>query len=317
MAQQTPAQARVIDPVLTQIAQGSRQSGFVGTALFPLVPVAMRAGNIITFGREDFMLYSTARAPGENTRRVQFGYSGSAFALVDYSLEGGLPIEIQQEQMSGANGWTIDGAAMTIRKVGAIMDLRLEQAQAALARTYASYAAGNKVTLTGTGQWSDFSGTSDPIANVETAKEAVRAAVGLRPNTLVMGAAVAAKVRQHPKIVDRIKYTGRDVATNELLASLFGVANVLTGDAIYSNDAGTAFTDVWGKDVILAYTTPAPLADMGAPTYGYTYNLGGYPIAETPYFDRNAKSWYFPVTRAEAPVIAAISAGYMIKDAVA
>lgn len=317
MSQLNLSQARVIDPVLTSIAQGYKQAGFVGQALFPTVPVAMRAGNIITFGKEDFMLYATQRAPGEATRRVQFGYSGSSFALVDYSLEGALPIENLQEGLAGANGWTVDGAALAIRKTMNIMGLRLEYAQATLARTLANYGAGNKVTLSGTGQWSDYTGTSNPVTNVETAKEAIRAATGKRPNVGVMGAAVLAKLRAHPVIVDRVKYTGRDVATPELLAQLFGLDQVLVGDAIYSNDAGSAFTDVWGKDMVLAYSETAPLADLGTPTYGYTYNLGGYPICEQPYYDRNSKTWYFPCTRAEAPVIAGASAGYIIQNAVA
>jgi len=316
MSQLSLSQVRVIDPVLTNVAQGYKQSDFVGGALFPQVPVSLRAGKIITFGKEDFMLYATGRAPGENTKRIQFGYSGGNFALVDYSLEGAVPIEVYQEGSNGANGWSIDHMAMAIKKVSSIMALRLEYAQAQIARTAGSYGAGNKVTLSGTSQWSDFSGTSDPIANIETAKEAIRSATGKRPNTVVMGAASMSKLRQHPKIVDRMKYTGRDVATAEILASLFGVDQVLVGDGIYASDAGT-FSDVWGKDVVVAYTERASLADMGTPTYGYTYNLNGYPIVEQPYFDRNAKSWFVPVTRAEAPVIAAPTAGYLITNAVA
>ena len=317
MAQLNLSQVRIIDPVLTNVAQGYKQPDFVGGSLFPQVPVSLRAGKIITFGKEDFMLYNTARAPGENTKRIQFGYSGSNFALVDYSLEGAVPIEVYQEGANGANGWSIDHMAMAIKKVSAIMALRLEKAQADLARTAGNYGSNNKVTLSGTSQWSDYTGTSNPVTTVETAKEAIRAATGKRPNTLVMGAAVMAKLRAHPVIVDRLKYTGRDVATADILASLFGVEKVLVGDAIYSNDAGTAFTDVWGKDVVLAYTETAALADMGTPTFGYTYNLNGYPIVEQPYFDRNAKSWFVPVTRAEAPVIAGAGAGYLITNAVA
>jgi hypothetical protein len=309
----TPAGARIIDPVLTTIAQGYQNSEMIASALFPQVPVPLRGGNIITFGKEDFMLYGSQRAPGENTKRVQFGYSGSAYALIDYSLEGQVPIEVLQE---GQNGPGIDHAAMAVRKVSSIMALRLEKQAADIARTAASYAAANKVTLAGTSQWSDFTGTSQPIQNIETAKEAVRAATGKRPNTVVMGAAVMAKLRQHPIVVDRMKYTGRDVATAEILAALFGVQRVLVGDAIYASDAGV-FADVWGKDVVVAYTELASLADMGAPSYGYTYNLSGYPLAEEAYYDRNAKSWLFPVTRAEAPVLASASAGYLITNAVA
>ena len=124
-------------------------------------------------------------------------------------------------------------------------------------------------------------------------------------------------LRQHPKVVDRMKYTGRDIATPELLASLFGVERVVVGDSIFSNDAGTAFTDVWGRDVVVAYTNLGSIASRGAPSYGYTYQLVGSPIVEEPYFDRNAKSWIYPVTRIEAPVLASASAGYLITNAVA
>jgi len=314
MSQMTPSGARLIDPVLSTIAQGYQNTDLVASSLFPQVSVPLRGGNIVTFGKEDFMLYGSARAPGANTKRVQFGYSGSSYALVDYSLEGQVPIEVLQE---GANGPGIDHAAMAVRKVSNIMALRLEKAAADIACTAGTYASGNKTTLTSTAQWSDYTGVSQPLQNIETAKEAIRAATGKRPNTIVMGAQVFAKLRQHPVIVDRLKYTGRDVATVEIMAALMGVQRVLVGDAIYSNDAGTAFTDVWGKFVVIAYTELGSVADMGAPSYGYTYNLNGYPMAEEPYLDRNSKSWVYPVTRAEAPVLASASAGYLITTAVA
>ena len=314
MSQITLAGARVTDPVLSTIAQGYSNAEMIAGALFPPVNVPSRGGKIVTFGKEDFMLYGSQRAPGENTKRVQFGYSSGNYALVDYGLEGQVPIEVMQEGMAVPG---IDHGAMAVRKVSAIMALRLEKQAADIARTAASYAAANKNTaLTGTTLWSDLS-ASDPIANIETAKDAVRAATGKRPNTIVMGAAVMKSLRQHSKVIDRIKYTGRDVPTPELLAALFGVQRVLVGDAIYSNDAGTAFTDVWGKDVVVAYTELGNMADMGAPSYGYTYTLDGYPLAEEPYYDRNTKSWVYPVTRAEAPVLASASAGYLITNAVA
>lgn len=314
MASMNPAQARVIDPVLTTVAQGYQNSEMIASALFPTVPVNLRAGNIIAFGKESFMLYQSQRAPGENTKRVRFGHAGAPYALVDYSLEGMVPVEIEQEAMNGPG---IDLGARAINEVQAIMALRHEKAAADIARNAASYAASNKNTLSGTDQWSDYGATSDPIDDIESAKSAVRAATGKRPNTIVMGALVMDKLKHHPKIVDRMKYTGRDVATAELLASLFGVQRVVVGDAIYSNDAGTAFTDVWGKDVIVAYTNMSSAQSGGLPSYGYTYQLSGYPQVEEPYFDRNAKSWLYPVTRSEAPVLAAASAGFLFTNAVA
>jgi len=313
MPQLNNAQARIIDPILTNVAQGFKQAGFVGFDLFPRVPVSQRGGRIVSFSKEDFMLYNTGRAPGQNTKRVQFGYLAGNYVLESHSLEGTVPIETLQEAEAVPG---IDAAKMAIYKMQNIIATRLEKAQADVARTLASYNVANRTTLTSTGQWSDFGAVSDPIAVVEAGKEAVRRRTGKRPNTAVMGAAVFASLRQHPKIIDRMKYTGRDVPTVEIMAALFGLDNVLVGDAIYADDAGS-FIDVWGKDMILAYNEVGTLPDMGLPSYGYTYQLAGYPVAEEPYFDRNPKAYIYPVTDEVAPVIAGADAGYLIQNAVA
>lgn len=313
MPQLSNAQARIIDPILTNIAQGFKHPDFVGTSLFPSVPVLQRSGKIVAFSKEDFMLYNTGRAPGQNTKRVQFGYSAGSYALESHSLEGSVPIETMQEAAAVPG---IDQGRMAIYKTQNIIGLRLEKAQADTARTLAAYAASNKITLSGTGQFSDFSGTSDPIAVIETGKEAVRRKIGKRPNTGVIGAAVFEKLKQHPKIVDRMKYTGRDVATVEIMAALFGLANLQVGEAVFADDAGS-FSDVWGKDIVLAYTEVGTMLEMGLPSYGYTYQLAGYPVVEEPYYERNPKSWFYPVTDEVAPVIAGADAGYLIQNAVA
>ncbi len=316
--QNTLAQARIINPVLTGIAQGYKTHTLVGKVLFPEVPVGLRAGQVLTFGKEEFMQYSgLQRAPGSQTKRVQFGYSGAPFALLDYSLEGSLPIETLQEGLASANGFSVDGAAVAIYKTQTIMARRLEIQQAALATTLGNYPVANRKALSGTAQFSDLlTGVSDPVNEIEIGKDVIRAAVGMRPNSMVMGAAVFKSLKQHPKIIDRMKYTGRDIPTIEILRSLFDIENIVIGEAVTSSDAGV-FSDIWGKHIVLAYTTPVSLAEMGAPTFGYTYNLGGYPLVEEPYYDRNSKTWFFPVTRAEAPVIAGSSAGYLIQNAVA
>jgi hypothetical protein len=316
MPQLTPSQARVVNPVLSSIAQGIQQSDLVGNYLFPAVDVPLRGGQILTFGREAFMQYSNLnRAPGTSTPRVQFGYSGSTYALVDYSIEGKVPVEIEQEAMNAS--FSLDHAAVALNGASRILQLRLEIAQATLATTLANHASTNRTTLSGTAQWSDFGTTSNPLSDIETGKEAIRAGTGRRPNVGIMGPAVWAKLKYHPIVKDYTKYTGREVATLDILSALTGIPSWYIGDAVSSNDAGTTLSDVWGKDVVLAYSELGSVANYGAPTFGYTYNLAGYPLAEEPYQDRNHKSQFFPVTRAEAPVIAGQLAGYLIKSCVA
>jgi len=313
MPQMTAGQARVIDPILSTVAQGYQNAELVGNALFPVVPVDQRGGKIISFGKEDFQLYNTGRAPGAKTSRVQFGHAAGSYALEQHSLEGLVPFEILQEanQVPG-----IDYSKVAVMKTQNIIALRNEKAQADLATNAANYAASNKTTLAGTSQWSDYTGTSNPSKDIAAAIEVVRSKVGKRANTVLISASVFAALKNHPLIIDRIKYTGRDVVTVELLASLWDVKRVVVGDAVYADDAGT-FSDIWGKYVVVAYTETGTLQDMGLPSYGYTYRLRNNPAVEMPYQDRNQKSWVYPVTDELSPVIAGALAGYLISAAVA
>lgn len=314
MSQMTPAQARVIDPVLTTAAQGYKNAEMVAGYLFPQVPVGQRGGKIVSFGKEDFLLQNTARAPGTATKRIQYGHAGLPYTLESHSLEGLVPVENMQEAAAVPG---IDLGIAAVSRTQGTVALRLEYQAASIATNPANYGASNKITLSGTSQWSDFtSGVSDPVKDVGNAKEAIRKATGKRPNTLLMGASVFEILKQHPKIIDRLKYTGRDVATEEIMASLFGVKRVVVGDAIYSDTAGNTF-DVWGKVVVLAFTEVSELKDGGLPSYGYTYRLNGYPVVEEPYADRNAKSWIYPVTDEVVPVLAAPTAGYLISAVIA
>jgi hypothetical protein len=312
MNQMTPGQARVIDPILTEIARGFRSpKAAIANILFPLVTVAQRAGKIISFGPDDFKLVSTVRAPGSNTKRVQFGYASGNYSLVDYRLEAITPWEIQEE--AGAVPG-IDLVAMSIRKVQNVMALEREKQAADLARDADKYASTNKETLSGTGQWSDP--TSDPIGDVFDAKEVIRQQIGERPNVLTLGPKVLTALRNHPKILDRLSNTeDRPPASLAQLAALFEIAQIVEGEAVYHD--GTQFQDVWGKDAILAYATPASLAEMGSPNYGYTYQLQGRPAVEEGYEDRNANSWVNPVNDARAPALVGASAGFIFKAAAA
>lgn len=306
------SQARVVDPILTTVAQGYQNNELVAEYLFPVVPVDQRAGKIIQFGKEDFRLYNTGRAPGANTKRVQYGYSGLPYALESHSLEGAVPFEIMQEANAVPH---IDMGRVAVQKTQNIILLKSEYDAAALARNAANYAAANKTTLAGLSQWSDYSGTSNPSKDIEIAKEAIRAATGKRPNVVLLSPKAFNACKQHPLIIDRLKYTGRDSVTVDLLATLWGVSKVVVGDAIYADPVTDAMTDVWGKDVVVAYTELGTLADAGVPSYGYTYRLRNYPAVETPYMDRNAKLWAYPVNDERAPVLAATGAGYLITNA--
>lgn len=304
-------QRRVIDPILSTVVQGYRHPGHVGMALFPRVPVTVAGGQILEFGKESFKAYSTSRAPGGATKRIQFGYLGRPYALENHALEAPVPREHQRDA-SIVPG--VDLGTRAVNLVMQVMSLALEVQQATLATTAANYDANHKITLSGTDQWNDKT-NSDPIGDISAARQAIRASVGLRPNVLELGPAVFEALSNHPQILDRIKYSQRGVVTAELLASILEIPTVVVGEAITFNDAGVA-ADVWGKHAVLAYVPPVP-STMEEPSYGYTYAMEGHPLVEQPYWDANPKSWIYGVAYERVPVLSGITSGYLISNAVA
>lgn len=303
----TDAGARIIDPVLTTVAQGYRQQNLVGNTLFPPVPVTLSGGQIIEFGKEAFYKYNLRRAPGGSVRRIQFGYLGKPYALLQDSVEGQVPREHMRDAsiMPGINLGT--RAVNTSMKV---MQTSLEIDQATLAIDASKYDGGHKVTLAGATKWSAATGT--PTADINVAREAIRASVGVYPNVGLLSAVAFNAAINNPNITARFQYTSAQAINEDMLARLWNLDKVVVGKGITMSDAGVA-SDVWGNNAILAYTN---LGSMNAeePSYGYTYTLEGNPIVEQAYWDPNTKSWIYPVNYERVPVQSGITAGYLIQN---
>lgn len=299
------SQVRVVDPVLTTVVQGYKNPEFVGDALFPAVPVGVSGGKIIEFGKESFLAYNSQRAPGGATRRISFGYQGKPFSLENHALEAPVPREYQRDAAK------VPGINLGTRAVNLTMRANkqtLEIQQAALATDAANYPTANKITLSGTDKWSNAA--SKPVSIINAGKEAVRQAIGVYPNVLLLGAQAFNPLKDNPSILERFKYTSKESITAEMLAALFDLDKVVVGKAVQATDAGV-MSDVWGNFAVLAYVPSSP-SQMEEPSYGYTYTMEGHPLVETPYYDNNAKSWIYGVTYERAPVLSGIAAGYLI-----
>ncbi|WP_153114612.1 major capsid protein [Rhodocyclus tenuis] len=304
----SPSSVRVIDPILSSVAQGYSNQEMVGNVLFPTAYVAVSGGQILEFGREAFRLYSSARTPGSATRRVQYGYLGKPFALFNHSLEGMVPREYQRDA-SLVPG--VDLGSGAVRKTMKALKLSVEVEQAALATNAANYGAGNKITLAGATKWSVSTGV--PLADIDTGREAIRSQCGVYPNVLLLSAVGFNACKNNPNIVARFQYTSAQSITPDMLAGLFNVKKVIVGAGVYWNDANVA-TDIWGNNAVLAFVPEGQLSDPDEPSYGYTYTMTGNPAADQPYYDDNSKSWIYPVTYERAPVLSGISAGYLIQN---
>lgn len=309
--QQTPAQARVVDPILSEHARGYRQNALVATSLFPIAYVPSYGGNVIEFGKESFRLYNSKRAPGAATKRIRFGYQGRPYAIVPSALEATVPREL------GVDAAAVPGINLASRAVNLVLRAMLlehEYDSAVLARAAANYDNDHKVALTSTDRWTHSSST--PIADVEAGKEAIRSTIGVYPNTMVLSPRAKSALCSHPDLIGATANNGVRVVTMETLKAVFGIENIVVGAAT-SADASDALSDVWGNDVVLAYVAAGSGAEANneEPSYGYTYAIQGMPLVEVPYWENNTKSWVYGVSNDMTPVLSGMTAGYLIQDA--
>ena len=304
--------AAVVDPILSTVARGYRNQEMISHLLFPRVPIPNRSMRVLKFGKEAFRKMNTRRAPGADKMRVQYGYASDPVSLVQDALEGLVPIEHMEEGLSIPG---VDLGSNAIRMVMDVIDLGLEFECSELALNAANYSANNKLVLVGADRWT--SDTSDPLADVNEAKEAIRRFIGRYPNTLALGPDAAKALKQHPKIKEQFKYTSKDSITIEMLAAYFEVERVVVGKAVYlpenASDDDPA-TDVWGDDAVLSYV-PMEGDNYAVPSYGYTYELSGYPQVNQPYWENSKDSWIYPMKAERRPYLVGAEGGFLFQNA--
>lgn len=305
----TSGQARVIDPILSTHARGYTNMEMIGHLLFPVANIPTRGVRVIKFGKESFRMMNTARAPGAETARVQYGYASGPVALRQDSLEGLVPWENQEE---AANIPGIDLASGSVEMVLDVFALGREFAIAKLARDANNYGANNKLVLAGADKWSNPD--SDPAKDIKTGREQIRRRIGRYPNKLTLGPPVYNVLTEHPKIKDQFKHTTSDSITAAMLAKYFELDEVIVGKAVYleeNADDDADAKDVWGDDAILSYSSKG--TNFRVPSFGYTYRLNGHPTVEQPYPERNRKSWVYPVTEDWSPQMTGPDAGFLFQ----
>lgn len=117
---------------------------------------------------------------------------------------------------------------------------------------------------------------SDPIKLITDAGASMAGKTGYKPNVLVLGPHVYNALKNHPAILERIKYTEKGIMTAELLASLFEVEKVLTAWAIKNSAPKGAAENtnfIFGKHALLAYAAPKP--SLKKPSAGYIFAWTG------------------------------------------
>lgn len=296
---------RVQDPVLTNLAQGYHNLELVGEVLMPTVEIDKEAGKIPKFGRLAFRLPSTVRnLRGTSNRLDPEDITAIDVALEEHDVEYAIDYREENEAIFSLRQFALNTTQDVIA-------LGREKEVATLALDESKYDSGNKVTLSGTSKIT--SKQADIFAMFDTGIRAVKRAIGRKPNVCVIAGDVWAALKEHPAVIEKLKYSQVAIVTPEVFAKLIGIDTVKIGEAVY--EESSQLKDIWSDAIVLAYVAPRSAERKGTvyePSYGYTVRRQGGLFVDT-YKENGGKLEVIRTTDIHKPHLLGASAGYLIK----
>lgn len=254
------------NPVLTTTVNKFMQDNkaFVAGRLFPVFYTGEQSASYYVFDTENILSVpkNIGRAPSANYSRSMMKLSDDTYNCKEFGHEE--PVD-DRERKKYSRSFDADTAAANRLGHVLLMNREFRAREKALTIPY---------TSTPAIKWDAANATV--IKDVDAAKEVVYNNCGLEPNLLVLPRAVFTKIKRLAEFIELIKYTQKGVATEELLAELFDIDQVVVAGGIENKaNEGQAVNpgQIWGDNVVLAHVDPSQ--DLKAPNYGRTFAWTG------------------------------------------
>ena len=295
MPQPTIFDVRPVNPVLTNMSIAGRNKNFLAEKIAPFAVQPQKSGTYFIYTPSYWMRVPTGSYRASDGPYTQLGYgvTSSTYTTSEHGYEKLLPDPIRNASQTPEDLQMKDVQFLTNA-----LQMDLESAVAAKLFTSGVWGAGD-ITLNGTAgttsvplyQWDDYA-NSDPIANAKAARLAVHRLVGQYPTTMFIGVSSWQKLIEHPLLLEKYKYTQKGILTEELIAAVFMVDEVVVGDTSYNSAAEgqTAVgADIWGTNALfLCRNSPT----LGVANGAYTFiwdEIGNNPWAIQDYRDEKLR----------------------------
>lgn len=259
-------------------------ANFIATKIFPVVPVQKQSDLFWKWSKSDWRRTDVAkRAPGTESKGSGWNMETDTYFANPYAIH--KDIDDQTRANADANfKLDSDATKFVTSQILIYRDVAWCNAYFKTGVWGKEYTGVNAApNATQFLQW-DQAG-SDPINDVSGWIITFEESTGFTPNKLTLGARVIKALKNHPDIIDRIKYTQRGIVTTDLLATLFGVDEIIVAKATYTTtaqlndgaaqDAAATFSYIAdSKSALLSYSPSGPSRET--PSAGYVFTWDGY-----------------------------------------
>jgi len=319
-----PNALQVIDPVLTGLARAYRPTGFIYDDIVKSFPVATLTGQYPNFPREAW--YSNEvdnevrdRAPA---KEVDFDFLMDTYAVKEYALKVSITDLERQQAIAALNLERNKNDFLSLRMTTA-REARLEKilypSDTAITGKAGQLTAGRESTPAN--KWD--TSTSNPDADIKTARLTLYNAIGVLPNTIILPYAVAyALATQHGTDTFRgqMIYTvngGNMISMGDrILPDTIHGMRVIIPKAAQTNTAneGAAFSggELWGKHARLLYVDDGNTYGNPSVVYAFKHT----PLTTTRWRQQDPDIDYIRQLERCVEKVVAPDAGYVLTNVI-
>lgn len=320
-----------ISAPLTDFSLGYHPMGFVAEQICPVNPVKKR--NDVYYKWDKAQAFRVTRADGYGSMKAdgaravaeRFGATTDGYRAYEWALE----TDITDEERDNADT-ALQLEQSRVRRVQDKILLDYELRVATLLTTTANFTNSNTVTNAGASQWNNSafaslgttgSGHSAIYQQLLSGINQIRINTGgLIANTIVLPFAVAVVVGNDPGFADLAKYTrdllsGADVFGSLMPPKILNMTVLIPTAGYTTTQEGETVTpsDVWGKNVLLAYVDPTPSLD--SLTLAKTFRSRPWQVKT--YRDEFSDKTIYRPSFVQIEKLVAQDCGYLIAAAVA
>ncbi len=298
-----------VNAYLSKVARGYSNNAFIADVLFPEIYEDSEKVDIFEFNKEAFSIYNTDRAIRANSNVISpKGFNKKSVTLQEHDLV--YPMDYREIKESSVI--KLNMHATNVVTEG--LKLKYEKQCADLVQDISTYESGNRITLAGGDKFSEYT-TSDPIGVIDDAKEAVSSKIAKEANTMVIGAKVWKKLKRHPALKGILASTKDQLVSENLLKDIFEIETVKIGRGVFIDDNNVQ-SDIWGNNIILAYTSKLDSRTQYDPAFAYTVKKKNALVIDE-YDSQGNKVKNVRATDIYSPFIVGPEAGYLINNVIA
>ncbi|MDE2097855.1 MAG: hypothetical protein KGL39_11450 [Patescibacteria group bacterium] len=262
-----------IQQALTNMSVGYENGAFVAEQVAPVIPTDFPSDKYWQFALEKFDVYQDDYVPGTTMGELGWSLSSQSFTCNGHGIRGWYP-----SIAPSAADAVVDLDIETTENVGEAIALVEE---VSLLNTLLANLTVTDLSASG-GPYQFDNPDNDPVTWFDLQKETIAAAIGKKPNALLLGRKAFRGLRNNPNLLKRfvmgttVNVMPGDMLSAKDLAAKLDLDEVIVGEAMYNTAAlgkTPSLSYIWSDYAVLFFKEATPGRRKVSLAYTFRWNF--------------------------------------------